>query len=142
MRAGHREWSMLPLVSKAHLPRADVRFFVANFHTLKSLSFPLIFSLGYKNANSIILSARTIFSKSPVITITFQRQINCAYIFLEVQWPKLIQYFNLTIQNRAEGSTLHVLQIIPFIHANTPHTPFLSEQCCIVNSHFITHDLS
>lgn len=114
---------MLPLVSKAHLPRADVCFFVANFHTLKSLSFPLIFSVGYKNANSIILSAHTIFSKSPVVTITFQRQINCAYIFLEVQWPQFIQYFNLTIQNRAEGLTLPVLQIIPFIHANT-HIPF------------------
>jgi len=129
MRAGHREWSMLLLVSKAHLPRADVLFFVVNFHTLKSLSFPLIFSLGYKNANSIFLSAHNIFSKSPAITITLLRQINCAYIFLEPQWPKLIQYFNLIIQSRAEQkvqlctfSRLFYRLFMP-IHA---HTSFLN----------------
>lgn len=105
-RRTHGEWPMLPLVSKAQLPGADVHLFVASFHTLKSLLFPLIFSLGYQNANSIIPSAHSTFSKSSVIALL--RQIKCAYIFLEVHWSKQIQYLNFIIQNKAKGSTPHL----------------------------------
>lgn len=135
MKAEHKEWSMLPLVRKAHLPWADVPFFVANFYTFKGSSSALIFSLGYKKRECqlIILSADTIFSKSQVITIVLLWQINCAYIFLKVQWPKPIQYFNLTRQNRAEGSAAHNLPITPlFIHTNTyTHLFFLKKMALL-----------